>query len=467
MAVRVRRNVYSLPAGDDTLDWYRRAVAALQAEPLTSPTCWYYLGSVHGNPGFTPPSGASAFWDQCQHQTWYFLPWHRGYVAAMESIIAKKVVDLGGPADWALPYWNYSESQTANPDARNIPPAFRDPFNPDGSNNALWAPRNTNAAGSVGLRDADVALGALNEPVFTPPSNFGSGFGGGRTGFNHFGSRSDTGALENIPHNVVHVRIGGWMADPNTAGFDPIFWLHHCNIDRLWQEWIANSHTNPNEAAWLSGVSFPMHDGNGNAFTFTSANMQNTTQVLHGYVYDTLPAAPEAVVASAEGTLEMAQIDPELAGASDAPTPLDDDRTRAPVTMRPRTESAGAAAPSKVYLRLENVTGAGVPSDYDVLVDLDNDGQDPIMVGILSTFGIAGASNPDAEHGGAGISLVFDITEAAQTIGLTEALAPSLHVSFHKVVSEVIAEAVPIPGIEAAPATDGSVQVGRIGVYFE
>jgi hypothetical protein len=39
------------------------------------------------------------------------------------------------------------------------------------------------------------------------------------------------------PHNFVHVDIGGLMESPSTAGRDPIFWLHHANIDRLWEVW--------------------------------------------------------------------------------------------------------------------------------------------------------------------------------------------------------------------------------------
>jgi tyrosinase len=49
-------------------------------------------------------------WNQCQHQGWYFVNWHRGYVFAFEAIIAKTIKDLGGPADWTLPYWNYLDA---------------------------------------------------------------------------------------------------------------------------------------------------------------------------------------------------------------------------------------------------------------------------------------------------------------------------------------------------------------------
>lgn len=37
-------------------------------------------------------------------------------------------------------------------------------------------------------------------------------------------------------HNRVHVWVGGQMAtgvSPN----DPVFWLHHCFVDRLWVDW--------------------------------------------------------------------------------------------------------------------------------------------------------------------------------------------------------------------------------------
>ena len=46
--------------------------------------------------------------------------------------------------------------------------------------------------------------------------------------------------LEN-PHNICHTSIGGkggTMSNITTAAHDPIFWLHHCNIDRLYYNWM-------------------------------------------------------------------------------------------------------------------------------------------------------------------------------------------------------------------------------------
>ncbi len=121
--VRTRKNVATLGLPGDDLDWYAKAVAALQSQPLTNPTGWRYMAAVHGYPGPQQdpfavagealPSGADQrrFWNQCQHSTSLFLPWHRGYLACFEEIVADAVVKLGGPAGWALPVLELQRSE--------------------------------------------------------------------------------------------------------------------------------------------------------------------------------------------------------------------------------------------------------------------------------------------------------------------------------------------------------------------
>ena len=43
-------------------------------------------------------------------------------------------------------------------------------------------------------------------------------------------------------HNGMHGWIGGHMGNPAASPFDPIFYLHHCNIDRLWAMWQMDGH---------------------------------------------------------------------------------------------------------------------------------------------------------------------------------------------------------------------------------
>jgi tyrosinase len=40
-------------------------------------------------------------------------------------------------------------------------------------------------------------------------------------------------------HNRVHVWVGGDMA-PGTSPNDPVFFLNHCNVDRLWEQWMGS-----------------------------------------------------------------------------------------------------------------------------------------------------------------------------------------------------------------------------------
>ena len=98
----IRRNVWELGSdwADDVL-WYARGVAAMKARALAEPTSWRFYAGMHGFnsarwhalgylfPTDHPPSQAqlSTFWNQCQHGSWYFLPWHRGYVLALEANI--------------------------------------------------------------------------------------------------------------------------------------------------------------------------------------------------------------------------------------------------------------------------------------------------------------------------------------------------------------------------------------------
>jgi len=35
------------------------------------------------------------------------------------------------------------------------------------------------------------------------------------------------------PHNAVHVFVGGDMGENETAGFDPIFFMHHSNVGNV------------------------------------------------------------------------------------------------------------------------------------------------------------------------------------------------------------------------------------------
>lgn len=227
----------------ETLLWYARGVAELKKRPIADPTSWRYLAAIHGfdkdlwiNAGYLTEDEAlpsekeqSVYWGQCQHSTWFFLPWHRGYTAAVEQILRSAIVGLGGPKEWAFPYWNYNESTQS----LKVPACFSARTLPDGTPNPLFVERRFGTE----LNPADIALKALTDPVFegrydgVPP-----GFGGSEPKAAH--DHPGAGGLEKQPHNVVHNIVGGsegvdpkiygLMGDSDTAALDPIFWAHRC-----------------------------------------------------------------------------------------------------------------------------------------------------------------------------------------------------------------------------------------------
>jgi len=72
-------------------------------------------------------------------------------------------------------------------------------------------------------------------------------------GIEDFGEFSDT--LEDI-HDNIHGWVGGTMSDILTAGFDPIFYTHHANIDRIWWIWQLR-HGNSTMPLELLDVALP------------------------------------------------------------------------------------------------------------------------------------------------------------------------------------------------------------------
>jgi tyrosinase len=467
----IRKNVWDLIAtpGDQTLEWYARGVAAMQRRPITDPTSWLFQGAVHGRPGWPgdpPPESPWAlvtrdvretFWDQCQHRTWFFLSWHRMYVGYFERIVRAAIVAEGGPEDWALPYWNYS----ASAEQALLPTPFRQPSLENGSPNPLFiTQRNPRAnAGEPFLEPRDVELSALEvDEFYVPSGETGTSFAGPETLFAHFGPSS--GALESLPHNAVHVQAGlpdGWMIDPNLAALDPIFWLHHSNIDRLWDAWLQGlGHANTSVAAWTTDVAFDFHDEAGVPQRLTSGLVSDAASSVFEYTYDDLsPAAPSPLIAAA-ARITVPKPKATLAAATSQPTPL----SQRPVAVSvpraaasPRAARAAfTAAPTRFYLSLEGITADKPAGAYDIFVGLEGQPESvqEQFVARLAPFGVAAASDPNGPHRGAGLSETFDISTVVSQLRASGASASaSYKVSI-----------VPVNG-----ANDAAVKVGRIAIY--
>ncbi|HEY3835842.1 MAG TPA: tyrosinase family protein [Bryobacteraceae bacterium] len=505
-----RKNVWDLGGNwADTILWYARGVAAMKARALAEPTAWRFYGAIHGidqplwkQLGYLSatdkmPSSAlvARFWSQCQHGSWYFLPWHRGYLIAFEANIRAAVAKLGGPSDWALPYWNYFKTGE-----NKLPPAFASPDWPDGKgNNPLYVvqrygPKND---GNVYVPLNQVNLNAMSDPDFTGVASGGSpGYGGVDTGFSHGGAVH--GGIETQPHDYVHGLVGGsqpkkpklpgLMSDPDTAALDPIFWLHHSNIDRLWQVWNQNpaTHVDPTDPNWLKGpantgerkFSMPMPDGS--SWDYVPADMVDLKKL--GYTYDDLSAAKAAlpsvvtrletlgaspaVAAAKKGAAVAGGKNVEMIGASKAAVPVVGSEANATVQLdtgvRDKVSASlraaaheASPAPDRVFLNLEHVRGLDDSTAFSVYVGLPagaNPAAHPeLMAGSVALFGARKASQRDSEHAGQGLTFVLEITQIVDALHLKNALD----------VASLDVRIVPVRPVEE----DDQVSIGRISIF--
>jgi hypothetical protein len=212
---------------------------------------------------------AEAVWDTCEAhfdplRVNFFLPWHRMHLMSFERLMRS----ISGAIRFTMPYWNYT-----GPGRRSLPPQFRSPDDP------LWKPlfrEDRNPGVNDGLPidhigEAPLGLNAMMSPVYADTRDGDAGF---------------CANLDNAPHSSVHVDVGTrekGMGAVSWAANDPIFWLHHCNIDRIWASWNRAGGRNPTDEGFLSRV-FTFVDEAGEPLQTKVADVLDTVPL--GYVYD-------------------------------------------------------------------------------------------------------------------------------------------------------------------------------------
>lgn len=217
-----------------------------------------------------------------------FLPWHREFLMRFEGALR----DVSGKAI-TVPYWDWTDPQSVSPDHPNA--LFREDFmggngNPDEQYAVTTGPfkkgawtLNVHPEGASWVASATtyltrrlsdvIALPKIEEvktasasdeydvPPYTAASEHSRSFRNaieGNVGFSanwmHCGSDGWMAMDLSVPgrtnlHNGVHLWVGGLLSPPAaqsaiygtmvlpTSPNDPIFFLHHANIDRLWALW--------------------------------------------------------------------------------------------------------------------------------------------------------------------------------------------------------------------------------------
>jgi tyrosinase len=218
--VRIRKNANNLTPGER--DRFIAAFAQLNNQGLGRFTDFR---DMHTNVSSPQAHGAPGF-----------LPWHRAYLLDLEREL--QAID----PSVALHYWRFDRPspnifrRDFLGESDNVGTVFFSPTNPlqfwvtDGVPGINRRPFfNTNNATGVRTEAQTLALGTAF-PAF-------------RT-------------MEGNPHGSAHTSFGGSISSINTAAKDPLFFLLHCNVDRLWAKWqqINNRFNSTVAAAYDSGA---------------------------------------------------------------------------------------------------------------------------------------------------------------------------------------------------------------------
>lgn len=270
--IRFRRNVAQLTA--QQLADFRSAMS--QAQAIGDDRGYMRHAGIHGLP--LPPS--------CRHGSNIFLPWHRAYLYFFERALRDFV---GGIAH---PFWDWTTT-------RSIPAAYSAEQDPGGQPNPL----HHGTVDPVALAQGQNSTPPLNLPAqtFRRAGQPGTALPtkadiDDTLTINDFFSFSSE--LENW-HGDVHMWVGGHMQRVPVAAFDPVFWAHHTQIDRLWRRWQLR-HPPPSFTAAFLGTSLP-------PFPMTVAQTLDVRAL--GYDYATTavrvpitPPAPAPASPSAAGS---------------------------------------------------------------------------------------------------------------------------------------------------------------------
>jgi tyrosinase len=219
-----RENVESWTADSPKLLLFRKALEAMQGVSdvaLMDERGYQWVAAVHGGFGGLP---------YCKHGNGHFLTWHRPYILDMELKLRAQIarfVDQATADEWRLPYWDWAAR-----DVQGLPEAFTaETYDDDGTTRP-------NPLRSAPYRmpfpvDHEPPDATWRAP--SPPERLQALRPLVEAAMELSDYHDFRTAIEN-PHNKLHGWVGGFMSRYRSA-FDPLFWVHHANIDRQFWQW--------------------------------------------------------------------------------------------------------------------------------------------------------------------------------------------------------------------------------------
>jgi len=215
LMVRVRKNANKLKTAER--DRFLMALARLNTAAAPTVSAYQSLRNMH----VTAANGE-------EHSGPHFLPWHRTYLLDLERQL--QAIDRSV----SMHYWRFDEP---------APNVFTRQF-------MGQTARSPTSASFVTLDPANPLVGWVTDsvPGILRSSNFNTltQAAPGQPGFALLNQAQTLAlgaaypafsAMEGTPHGAAHVSFTGWISSIPTAPKDPLFFMLHANVDRLWALW--------------------------------------------------------------------------------------------------------------------------------------------------------------------------------------------------------------------------------------
>nr|GEW30780.1 polyphenol oxidase I, chloroplastic-like [Tanacetum cinerariifolium] len=259
---------------------FNDAMKAMRDLPDEDPRSFKQQAMIHCaycNGGYTQIESGHGELELQIHNSWLFFPFHRWYLFFFERILGKLIND----PTFALPYWNWD-----NPAGMEIPQIYEGEEKTykenalfDGFRNAKHLPPSVVDLGYDGkdrnitcLKQVSDNLSTMYKEMISNAFNAESFFGGEyRAGDNPIANgASSVGSIERGCHTAIHRWVGNPrmpndedMGNFYSAGYDPLFYAHHANVDRMWTIWkeLSHKHREPKHEDWLN-ASYVFYDEN-------------------------------------------------------------------------------------------------------------------------------------------------------------------------------------------------------------
>ncbi|KAL5563017.1 hypothetical protein UlMin_032764 [Ulmus minor] len=290
--LRIRRPVHLLDK--DYIAKYTKALSIMKSLPNTDPRSFSRQASLHC-------IFCSGAYDQKQnsilniHRQWLFFPFHRMLLHFHERILGSLIND----DTFALPFWSWDV-----PEGMTFPKMFlNEPFIDTERDPSHFFPKTVDLNYVSGVEnglepqeqiDENMAF-MYNQVVSSAKKSelfMGCSLYPGEEGF-----CDGPGTLESAPHNTVHTWVGSDkrparenMGAFYTAGWDPSFFSHHGNLDRLWEVWreVHNKFLPITDPVWLNSY-FYFHDENLKMVRIKVSDVLNITKLGYAYQKIDLP----------------------------------------------------------------------------------------------------------------------------------------------------------------------------------